>query len=212
MATATAPAPPPTLAGRDVVNDAPLSAEAYLERERAEPKERHEYLDGWVYRASGASCEHTLIVGNINAFLHRALRDTDCRAVSNDLRVALPDADTYAYPDLVVCCGAPELDETHGDMLYNPVLIVEVLSPSTADYDRGEKFARYRRLDTLREYVLVAQDRPHVARYAREDATSWRFTETDDPETTVSLDAVDAELPLADVYVDVFEGNDDATA
>jgi Uma2 family endonuclease len=134
-----------------VLNSEPISAEEYLGRERAETEERHEFIDGWVIQVSGASLEHNIIVSNLNRTLGTQLRDTDCRAVTNDLRVALPSADKYAYPDVVVYCGEPEIDENHLDMLYNPKVVIETLSPSTMDYDRGEKFARYRQLDALPE-------------------------------------------------------------
>ena len=201
---ATTPAPPPSIAHR-VVNDEPISAEEYLERERAATRERHEYIGGWVIRVSGASIEHNFIVSNLNRELGNQLRETDCRVTTNDLRVAFPSLDKYAYPDVVVFCGEPELEEEHLDMLYNPTLLVEVLSPTTEDYDQGKKFGRYRRIDTLQEYLLVAQDAPHVEHYVRQDDGSWRFTETDGLDAKITLPSVEAELPLAEIYLDVLE-------
>jgi len=201
---ATQPAPPPSIAHR-VVNDEPISAEEYLERERAATQERHEYIDGWVIRASGASIEHNFIVSNLNRELGNQLRETDCRVTTNDLRVAFPSLDKYAYPDVVAFCGEPELEEEHLDMLYNPTLIVEVLSPRTEDYDHGKKFSRYRRIDTLQEYLLVARDVPHVERYVRQDDGSWRLTDTDGLDATITLPSIEAELPLDEVYLDVLE-------
>ena len=211
MTTATKPAPPPSVAHR-VVNDEPISVEEYLERERAAPRERHEYIDGWVIRVSGASIEHNFIVSNINALLHTALRSTECRGTTNDLRVALPSVDKYAYPDIVVYCGEPELDEEQLDMLYNPTLLVETLSPTTEGYDRGEKFSRYRQIDSLQEYLLVAQDTPHVEHYVRQDDGSWRLTDIDGLDATITLPSVEAELPLSEVYLDVFEENESSEA
>lgn len=204
MATATKPAVPPALEGR-VVNDEPISVEEYLERERADTQERHEYIDGWVIQVSGASIEHNFIVSNLNRGLGNQLRETDCRVTTNDLRVALPSVDKYAYPDVVAFCGEPELEEEHLDMLYNPTLVVEVLSPTTESYDRIEKFARYRQLDSLQEYLLVAQEKPHVEHYVRQDDGSWRFTETDGLDATITLPSIEAELPLSEVYLDVFD-------
>ena len=204
MDTATQPAPPPSIAHR-VVNDEPISAEEYLERERAATQERHEYIDGWVIRVSGASIEHNFIVSNLNRELGNQLRETDCRVTANDLRVAFPSLDKYAYPDVVAFCGEPELEEEHLDMLYNPTLIVEVLSPTTEDYDHGKKFSRYRRIDTLQEYLLVAQDAPHVEHYVRQDDGSWRLTDTDGLDATITLPSIEAELPLDEVYLDVLE-------
>lgn len=204
MDTATRPAPPPSIAHR-VVNDEPISAEEYLERERAATQERHEYIDGWVIRVSGASIEHNFIVSNLNRELGNQLRETDCRVTTNDLRVAFPSLDKYAYPDVVAFCGEPELEKEHLDMLYNPTLIVEVLSPTTGDYDHGKKFSRYRRIDTLQEYLLVAQDAPHVEHYVRQNDGSWRLTDTDGLDATITLPSIEAELPLDEVYLDVLE-------
>ncbi|MFB6098835.1 MAG: Uma2 family endonuclease [Salinibacter sp.] len=196
--------PPPSIAHR-VVNDEPISAEEYLERERAATQERHEYIDGWVIRVSGASIERNFIVSNLNRELGNQLRETDCRVTTNDLRVAFPSLDKYAYPDVVAFCGEPELENEHLDMLYNPTLIVEVLSPTTEDYDHGKKFSHYRQIDALQEYLLVAQDAPHVEHYVRQDDASWRFTETDGLDAAITLPSVEAELPLAEIYLDVFE-------
>lgn len=204
MDPATRPAPLPVLEGR-VVNDEPISVEEYLERERAAVGEKYEYIDGWLIAMTGASLPHNLIVSNINALLHNTLRSTECRVTTNDLRVALPSVDKYAYPDIVVHCGEPELDEEQLDMLYNPTLLMETLSPTTEGYDRGEKFSRYRQVDTLQEYLLVAQDAPHVEHYVRQDDAGWHFTETDGLDATITLPSVESELPLAEIYLDVFE-------
>lgn len=208
MSTTAPPAPRPSVAGR-VANDAPISVEAYLDHERSAPKEKSEYLDGWRVQMSGARYEHALIVSNINAALHAQLRDGACRAVTNDLRVAIPQADTYAYPDIVAVCGKPELDEEHSDMLYHPVSIIEVLSPSTGDNDRGEKFARYRRLDTLQDYVLVSQDAVYVEHFARQSGGGWLLREIRDLSAALDLEALDATVALHDAYRDVFDSPDE---
>ncbi len=208
MPIATTPSIPETLKDR-VVNDEPMSVEAYLERERAETANRHEFIDGWIIPVTGASYPHNLIVSNLNRSLGNQLLDTDCRATVNDLRVALPSVSTYAYPDVVVVCGEPELDEEHPDMLYNPSVLVETLSPTTEGYDRGEKFARYRQLESLQEYLLVAQNRPYVEHYVRRDEASWRFTETDGLDAEIDLPTLDATLPLTEIYLDVsFESDE----
>lgn len=201
MSTATRPAPPPSVAHR-VVNDAPIAPDAYLRRERMATRDKHEYLDGWIIRMPGASLSHNLIVSNLNRELHAPLRAQGCRAVTSDLRVALPSTDAYAYPDVVIFCGEPDIDDDPMDTLHNPQIVIEVLSDSTADYDRGEKFARYRQLDSLQEYVLLAQDRPHVEHYVRQDDRSWQFTETDDLDAALMLPSVEARLPLREVYLD----------
>jgi len=203
MDTATRPAPPPSIAHR-VVNDEPISLEEYLEREQ-ESEERHEYVDGWMVAMVAASWSHSAITSNIDRTLGNQFLDTNCRTASRGLKVALPVADKNAFPDLVVVCGGPEFDPNQSNLLLNPRIIVEVLSPSTMDYDRGEKFAHYRQIDTLQEYLLVAQDAPHVEHYVRQDDASWRFTETDGLNAAITLPSVEAELPLAEVYLDVFD-------
>jgi Uma2 family endonuclease len=215
MATATRSAPPPSIAHR-VVNDEPISREEYLKRERErETNERFEFIDGWVVALhdvvsedetagmTGPTFEHNLIVSNVNGELRERLRAGNCRAVAPAPRVSRPNGETYLYPDALVVCGAPSIHGDHRDTITNPRVIVEVLSPSTMDYDRGEKFARYRRLDSLQEYLLVAQDRPHVEHYVRRDDTSWRFTETDGLDAEIDLPSLDAALPLSEIYLDI---------
>lgn len=158
-----------------VVNDEPLSTEEYLERERHH-EERHEYVDGWLIDMSAAaSWSHNAITSNLDRELGLQLKETECRTASRDIIVSFPETDRYAYPDLVGVCGGPTLDPERSDLLYNPIVVFEVLSPSTEGYDRGEKFAHYRQLDSLQEYLLVAQDRSHVEHYVRQDETSWHF-------------------------------------
>lgn len=211
MATVTKPAVPPVLEER-VVNDEPISAEEYLERERAAVDEKHEYIDGWLVAMTGASLPHNLIVANLIRCFGNQLAETDCRVTANDLRVALPSVDKYAYPDIVVYCGEPELDEEQLDMLYNPTVLVETLSPTTEGYDRGEKSSRYRQIDSLQEYLLVAQDEHHVEHYVRQDDGSWRLTDTDGLDATIILPSIEAELPLDEVYLDVLEDEDSSHA
>ena len=215
MATATPTAPPPSIAHR-VVNDEPVSTEEYLEWER-EQEERFEYVDGWILALHavhsdeeidtipGPSLEHNIIVSNVNAELRERLRDDECRAVAPAPRVAVPSLEAYPYPDLLIFCESPDVKNEHRDTITNPQVVVEVLSPTTEGYDRGEKFARYREIDALQEYLLVAQDEPHVEHYVQQDDASWRFTETDGLDASITCPSVEAELPLAEIYLDVFE-------
>jgi Uma2 family endonuclease len=210
MATAAQPAPPPSIAHR-VVNDEPISLEEYLEREQ-ESEERHEYVDGWMITMVAASWSHSAITSNIDRVLGNQLLDTSCRTASRDLKVALPSTDKNAFPDLVVVCGGPEFNPDQSNLLLNPLIVVEVLSPSTMDYDRGEKFTRYRQIDTLQEYLLVAQDQPHIEHYVRQDDGSWRLTDTDGLDATITLPSIEAELPLHEVYLDVLEDDNSSHA
>lgn len=202
MDTVTQPAPPPSIAHR-VVNDEPVSVEEYLSFDR-EREERFEYIDGWIISmAAAATWPHSVIASNVDRVLGNQLLDTECRTASRDVKMALPSVDKHVFPDVVVVCGDPELAPDQEDLLLNPRLIVEVLSPSTMDYDRGEKFARYRQIDALQEYLLVAQDRPHVEHYVRQDEASWHFTETDGLDAEIDLPTLDATLPLSEIYLDV---------
>ncbi|PQJ36502.1 hypothetical protein BSZ35_14230 [Salinibacter sp. 10B] len=180
-----------------------MSTTEYLERER-KSEERHEYVNGWlISMAAAATWSHSAITSNLDRELGLLLKETECRTASRDILVPFPETDRYAYPDLVVVCGEPALDPNRCDLLYNPAVVFEVLSPSTMDYDRGEKFARYRQLDSLQEYLLVAQDRPHVEHYVRQDDGSWRFTETDGLDAEIDLPSLDAALPISEIYLDV---------
>lgn len=174
--------------------------EEYLALER-EAEYRSEYLDGELIAMAGASRRHNLVGGNIFASLHSQLRGRPCEVYTNDMRIGVDPARHYAYPDVAVVCGEPEfLDDGLLDTLLNPTLLVEVLSPSTEDYDRGRKFARYRRaLGTLEDYLLVAQDAMLVEHYSR-NGMRWVLTEYSAPDDVVDLPSIDCRLALADVY------------
>ena len=150
MATATQTAPPPSIAHR-VVNDEPISVEEYLRRERERKTgERFEYVDGWVLAMhavrsdeeidtmTGPTPAHNIAVSNVSGGLRERLRNDECRAVAPSPRVAIPALDAHLYPDLLILCESPEIENDHRDTITNPQVIVEVLSPSTMDYDRGE--------------------------------------------------------------------------
>jgi len=177
-----------------------ITRQQYLEQERlAETKS--EFVDGEVFAMTGASPAHNLITGNIIRELGNQLKKRPCRVYSSDQRVQLANA--YVYPDITVVCGRPEFHDT--DNLLNPTLIVEVLSPSTADYDQGGKFARYRQLPSLQEYLLVSQDRIQVTHYHRQDSNHWLLTELKDVETLLELPGVECRLALSEVYDKVFD-------
>jgi Uma2 family endonuclease len=201
--TPTAPSPPAALA-LDVdarPEDVPvLTPEEYLRRER-EASERHEYLDGYLLPVAGASETHVRIVLNLSIALGPALLDQGCFAGSNDMRVRVDENGMYAYPDFVAVCGEPPRYTADGShSLVNPTLLVEVLSPSTRNFDRSEKFARYRALDTLAEYLTVEQHAPHVELHTRQPDGRWLLTETRDLGATLRLESVACDLPLADLY------------
>jgi Uma2 family endonuclease len=180
--------------------DVLVSPEEYLARER-EAERKHEYRDGEIIPMAGATRQHVLIVTNVAAELRDQLYDRDdCLVFSTDLRVQAGEEQLFTYPDVAVACGEPHYRDDQFDTLLNPTLLVEVLSKSTRDYDRGGKFARYRTIATLCDYVLIDQERAHVEHFSKQDDGRWVLEETDDREATLALDSVGAELALAEVY------------
>ena len=144
-----------------------ISPEEYLAAERAS-EAKHEYLAGEVFAMVGASWEHNLIVTNLVRELSGQLKDRPCRVYASDMRVGVEVADLYAYPDIMISCSDDHFADTHFDTLLNPTVVIEVLSPSTEAYDRGEKFAHYRRLESLTNYLLVSQNRRRIEHFHRE--------------------------------------------
>lgn len=162
------------------------TAEEYLALERG-CEAKHEYYNGEIFAMSGASEWHVLIVTNLVYELQSQLKDGPCRVYSTDLRVRVAPAGLYTYPDVIVLCDEPRFSDEQEDTLLNPALIIEVLSESTKDYDRGGKFEQYRTIDWFVEYLLIAQDRPHVEHHTRQLDGSWIFHETNNLEDTIHL-------------------------
>lgn len=176
-----------------------LSPEEYLVRERA-AEYKSEYLGGEVRAMTGASRRHNLVTVNIAVSLSSQLRGRPCETYISDMRVKVERTGAYLYPDVVVACGAPELEDEHLDTLLNPTVVFEVLSPSTADYDHNRKWELYRRLPSLQDYLLVSQGEPRVERYTRQTEGLWLFSETTGMESVLRLDSIGCTLALRDVY------------
>jgi Uma2 family endonuclease len=168
--------------------------EQYLERERA-AEFRSEYISGEVFAMAGASREHNLISLNIG----RRLSEQPCEAYVSYMRVQFNVTGPYFYPDVVVVCEEPRFSDGHGDSLLNPTVIIEVLSPSTEAYDRGEKFIHYRRMASLQEYVLVAQNTPRIERFVRQ-GDFWILAESSGLEASLTLETIGCALELSSVY------------
>lgn len=171
----------------------------YLELERAATY-RSQLVDGEVFAMAGASQWHVRIVTNLTGELHNRFKGRSCQVFTTDLRLRVPDTELWTYPDVMALCGEPKLDDEKFDTLLNPQVIFEVLSPSTEGFDRGKKFARYRRLASLTDYVLVAQDEMRVEHYVRQTDNTWRLQEFTAGEQAVPLASLGCELPLADIY------------
>ena len=179
--------------------DVLVSPEEYLARER-EAERKHEYRDGEIVLMAGASRQHVLIVTNVVFELERQLRDGECLVFSTDLRVQAGEEQLFTYPDVAVVCDEPRYRDGQFDTLLNPALVVEVLSKSTRGYDRGDKFAQYRTIEALRDYVLIDQEHAHTEHFSKQEDGRWMLEETDDLGATLTLPSVDAELALSEVY------------
>ncbi|MFM9058716.1 MAG: Uma2 family endonuclease [Planctomycetaceae bacterium] len=184
-----------------------LTAAEYLALEVASDV-RHEFLDGEMFAMSGGSLWHNLIKDNFAFALRNRLSGRGCRVVTSDQRLKVDATGLYTYPDVIVFCGAPAMEDGVHHTLTNPVLVIEVLSDSTEKYDRGLKFGHYRRLPTLREYVVVAQDRTSVEAFLRRadepDAAGtvdhWLLSAATDPAAEIHLGSLDVTVPLTEIY------------
>jgi Uma2 family endonuclease len=181
------------------VPQALLTPEQYLVQERR-AEFKSEFYRGEVFAMAGATFEHTLIKDNIARKAGNQLEDASCVVLTSDIRVKVNATGLYTYPDIVIVCDKPQFEDDHFDTLLNPRGIIEVLSDSTEKYDRGKKFAHYRQIATLREYVLVAQDRFLVERYARQDDQTWVLAVFDDITRTFEAATVPVRIPLTEIY------------
>lgn len=189
-----------------------LTPEEYITFERKAIPDaetvRSEYIDGEIINMPGASRVHNLITNNISGELRNLLKDSRCETYANDMRVSSPITSSYFYPDVVVVCEEPRFEDDVFDILLNPTILIEVLSPSTEAYDRGEKFAHYRHLTSLQEYVLVSQDKVLVEHYRRQEkkesvpvpGKDWIFTDFRELAEILPLPSIQCELPLQEIY------------
>jgi Uma2 family endonuclease len=175
--------------------------EEYLAMER-KAAFKSEYLNGFITAISDASREHNRIAGNVYHKISDQLENRPCEAFISDLRVCVSSTGLYTYPDVIIVSGNAEFQDDEVDTLLNPTVIVEVLSPTTESYDRGAKFAHYRRLPSLKEYVLVAQSHVLVERYTRQ-GDDWVFSALDDLDGTLKLVSINCSVPLRDIYARV---------
>lgn len=171
----------------------------YLEFERNSDT-KHEYLNGEVFAMTGASWEHNRIFGSTYLSLALQLRGKACLVNPSDQRVKVTATGFYAYPDLSVICGEPKFAGNEFDTIVNPMVIIEILSPSTEAYDRGVKFQHYRQIETLQDYLLISQDKPHIEGFARQGDGKWILTEAIGLTSTFALPSIACTLALADVY------------
>lgn len=176
-----------------------VSAQEYLALEK-QAAYKSEYIAGTIVAMSGASREHNLIVTNIVTSLGQQLRGRSCEVYASDMRVKMPASDLCVYPDVVVVCGTPQFEDSDLDTLLNPTLVIEVLSQSTEFRDRGVKAQGYRLIDSLTEYLLIAQDRCRIEQYTRQADNQWLLVDLYTLEETVNLVSTRCTLLLQDVY------------
>ncbi len=176
-----------------------VTPEEYLTFER-QAEDKSEYIDGVIYAMSGASLRHNTIVSNLIIEIGTQIKDRQCRALPSDMKVRLPDSRKFFYPDVSVVCGEPQFHDERTDVLLNPILVIEVLSESTAAFDRGEKFQAYQLIESLQEYILISQDKHFIEQYVRQSTGSWIYTATVGLESIVTLSSIACTLSLGTVY------------
>lgn len=176
-----------------------FTPEEYLEKESV-ALEKSEYYAGEIFLMAGASPNHNRIAANVSAELNIGLRGGECEAFNSDQRLYIKKNGLYTYPDVMVVCGQIEFDSRDKDSITNPVLIVEVLSPSTANYDRGGKFELYRDIPSFSEYVLIHQEKIHIEHHLADGKGGWLLTETKALDAELFCATIDISIPLARIY------------
>jgi len=164
-----------------------------------ESDSRHEYVNGEVYAMAGASLNHNRLIARFLSRLDDNI-PSDCEALTGEQLVKVERYDAYFYPDVFVTCGGTESTDKNPEAVLNPLLTIEVLSPSTERFDRGAKFRYYRGLPSLREYVLVSQEAPQIEQFYLTDNKVWEFTDTSGLEASIYLKSIDYTLSMADIY------------
>ncbi len=177
-----------------------FTPDEYLTFERG-AETKHEYVDGQIYAMAGASPSHNQICFNVIGELHRQLKGTSCFGFASDQKIRTDPMDLFSYPDITIVCGEAKFHDEHEDVILNPKVVIEVLSPTTEAFDRGEKFARYRQLKSLSDYILIAQDRSSVEHYTRQKGKRpWLYTVETEMESELAIDSIKCRLKSADVY------------
>jgi Uma2 family endonuclease len=172
--------------------------EEYLALERA-AEYKSQYFAGEIFAMAGGSPRHNLISSNVIGELRNQLKKRPCKVYPSDQRIKVATTNLYTYPDVVVVCGKEQYDDD--DNLINPTLIVEVLSASTEAHDRGKKFEQYRRISSLREFLLIAQDRCQVEQYFKQENGIWGLlSEASDLQSVIKLPSLNCELAVAEIY------------
>jgi len=176
-----------------------FTPQQYLEMER-KADYRSEYYHGEIFPMSAASLDHSRIFHSLASSLYVQLRGRSCEIAGTSLRLQISPDGLYTYPDILVFCGPPQFADSHSDMITDATVIIEVLSPSTENYDRAFKFEQYRRLVSLTDYIVIAQDRIYLEHHTPQADRSWRLVEITDPDAVVSLNSINCTFRVAEVY------------
>ncbi|MCI0514230.1 Uma2 family endonuclease [candidate division KSB1 bacterium] len=175
------------------------SVEEYLALEET-AEFKSEFYQGEMFAMAGGTIDHNLIIGNIHANLYQTLRNRPCFVFLNDVRLWVEEKDLFTYPDIMIICGKLEFYPGRNDTITNPLVIFEVLSDTTKNYDRGEKFVFYRTIPTFKEYVLIEQSRMHVEHFYIGEPGNWILSEYNQPEAFLKLQQIDFQISLAEIY------------
>lgn len=181
-----------------------ISPASYLALER-KASFKSEYIDGAAYAMAGASSQHNLIAGNLLTELNLQLRDRPCLVFGSDMKVGFSDSQKFFYPDLTVVCSQPIYADDERDVLLNPLLLVEVLSDSTAAFDRGKKFLSYQQIPSFQEYLLVSPTEPLVERYVRQTGNDWLYTKFEGLQDQIECTSLQCRIALKTIYAKVLE-------
>ncbi len=176
-----------------------VSHEDYFDLEET-AEYKSEYYHGEIFAMTGASVAHNLIAMNTGAALHVALRDSDCVVFPPDIKARVDEARHYTYPDVTVVCGDIDYAGNRDDVISNPLVIIEILSESTKDYDRGSKFMAYRKIESLKDYLLIDQYARHVEYYSRVERNKWVLEEFKNMDAAIQIKSIGVALSLRDIY------------
>ena len=179
-----------------------ISPEEYLEAERA-ALEKHEYYQGEIFAMSGASLKHNKIFSNLFGDIAFKIKGKGCRPYGSNLRIHIPKNTLFTYPDISIICGEPDLTDDKFDTATNPSVIIELLSKSTRNYDKGEKFTLYRDIDSLQEYILVYTEKIYVEKHIRNADNSWQITEYKTLDSSFIITTFSLSFLLKDIYEDL---------
>lgn len=179
-----------------------LTPQEYLAMEE-QSEIRHEFVNGEIYAMAGATANHNQITGNVYMELRQRLRSKPCRVFIADMRLRIKEPNVYVYPDVMIICGKVEFEAGRRDVAINPIVIIEVLSDATEKYDRTKKFAYYRQIRSLQEYVMIDQSRVYVECFRRSQSHFWVLETYEALNTTLHLQSVEVEIPLQAIYEQV---------